>query len=605
VSSLPLFEPKENTAKAAEAKTTKPNKKKTRKIEKLLTDPSAPIEMRVEVLRQLSGSEDEAAAPILVRMIEAASSATGEDQYRDKIQELAALIQEMQQGPLRCALFDRMLNEPDLGRRAQVILPDSTLASPLVPSEELAEKLRCGDTVWIEAKGGAIIARAPTSAAVGEEAILDRILPDGTVRVKVGEIGYAVHRVGGRLEEQLAAGDAGPGSTLIVCPRRMMAFVALPKDDGLAHYEFLCREPVPNVVVERDIGSAPEFIGRLTRHLKRELTNPEVATRYRMRRSKLNLLSGIPGSGKTFGIEGFWNSMYSIVSDVTGVAVEDLPHRVMRLRSADVLSKWLGESDKNIGRFFKELEQLAAETFEAPDGRVWKLPVLVIAEEIDALARSRGEDGVHDRILASLLEGLDPGHRLFRDQLVFFVATTNTSHLVDLAMIRRIGGRIENFGHMDRFSFRSVLAKHIDGLPVQVKESESARAARERMIGDATSWLYGPNSNSGGQVDITFAGQANPTTKHHRDFLTAGLIDRAIQDASEEAANNEHEGVGLSGLHTALVVGAIHRQVRHIVDLLTPQNCDKYLTLPDGERVATVRRVTQPSVLPFELERAS
>jgi hypothetical protein len=593
VSSLPLFETKDKTKPARLPK----------KIEKMLMDASAPLEMRLEVVRQLSRSEDEVSGPILTRMIEAASAASGEDQYAEKIQELAQLIQEMQQGPLRCALFDRMLNEPALGQRAQVILPDGTLASPLVPQPELAEKLCRGDTVWIDAKGGAIIARAPESDTVGEEATLERVLPDGNLRVKVGEMGNAVYRTGGRLAEQLASGEAAPGSTLIVCPRRMMAFIALPADDGLAHFQFLCREPIPDVVVERDIGSPPKFIARLTNHLRRELEDPDISSRYGVRCSKFNLLTGVPGSGKTYGIEGFWNSMYTVLSEVTGTPVEDLPSRVMRLRSSDVLSKWLGQSDKNLARFFKELEELAATTFEAPDGRVWELPVLVIAEEIDALARTRGEDGVHDRILATLLEGLDPGRPLFKDRLVFFIATTNTSDLVDLAVIRRIGGQIESFGHMDRVTFRDVLVKHLENRPISTRSGEEDGASRARTVADTTDWLYSPNSVAGGQVEITFVGEADPTTQHHRDFLTAGLIDRAIQDASEEAANREHEGADQMGLSTLLVARAIHRQVRHIADLLTPQNCDKYLSLPDGKRVATVRRIPQPAVLPFELER--
>ena len=95
MSSLPLFESSKKPKSVP----------KLKKIEKMLTDPSTPLEIRLEVLRQLSQSEDDAAGPILARMIEAASTASGEDQYRDKIQELADLIQQMQAGPLRCALF--------------------------------------------------------------------------------------------------------------------------------------------------------------------------------------------------------------------------------------------------------------------------------------------------------------------------------------------------------------------------------------------------------------------------------------------------------------------------------------------------------------------
>ncbi len=578
---------------------------KPRKIEAMLQDPSTPIEMRLDIMRHLVQSEDEAAPEILSRLLENASAATGEDRYGEKINELSQLIEAMQQAPLRCALFDCMLDHPSGIRRAQVILPDGTLASTLVPDEALAEKMRRGDNVWIDGKGVATLLHTSAQPGVGEEAKLERVLPNGNVSISLGELGRAVYRPSARLGEQIEAGEVEAGATLIVCPRRMMAFIALPEFDGVSHFEFLSHEPVPDVVVERDLGAPPAFIRQLTDHLRRELAEPGLSERYRLRRSKLNLLSGIPGSGKTFGINGLWNEMYRILSEVIGVPVADLPPRVMRLKSSALLSKWLGDSDKRIARFFAELDQLAAETFEAPDGTKWQLPLLVIAEEIDALARARGEDGIHDRILASLLEGLDPGRDVYRDRLVFLIATTNTSHLVDMAVIRRIGGRIETFGQMTRLDFRAVLNKLSRALPFATMGSQSESESRECTIGDATAWLYGPNSSAAGQVEITFVGQANPVTKQHRDFLTAGLIDRAMQQASEDAANAEYAGTGEFGLTTELVTNAIHQQVRHIVDLLTPHNCGQYLALPDGERVATVRRIRQPSVTPFALERAS
>ncbi len=576
---------------------------KPKKLEMMLMDSSAPLEFRMEVLKQLAQAEDEAAIPILIGLLEAAGASKADELYREKLAEVAMVLRALEEGPLRSALFDQMLDQPGLGQRAQVILSDGGLASPLVTDKELAEKMECGDTVWIDAKGTAILFHAPMPSVVGDEARLEQIHHDGYVSASVGDQHRALYRPTARLREQLKADEARPGATLIVCQRRMIAFLALPEAKGLDHYKFLCREAVPDVIVERDIGAPADFIGQLIRHARRELENPEVSLRYRLRRSKLVLLSGIPGSGKTHSINGLWNELAKLESELTGAAVEDLPPRVMRLKSSEVLSKWLGQSDKLIARFFAELDQLACETFTGPDGREWKLPVLVIAEEIDALARSRGEDAIHDRILATLLEGLDPSRPVFRDHLVFIIATTNTSHLVDTAVIRRIGGCIETFGHMNRTSFSSVLEKLLLGLPFAESVMMSGDDARRRTLADTTAWLYAPNSQAGGQVELTMAGQANPVTHHHRHFMTAGLIDRAVQEASEAAANAEHAGAGRPGLTAELVTSAIHRQVRSIVDLLTPQNCGQYIALPDGERVATVRRIEQPAVIPFQLVR--
>ena len=133
------------------------------------------------------------------------------------------------------------------------------------------------------------------------------------------------------------------------------------------------------------------------------------------------------------------------MSEVTGAPIDALPPRVLRLRPAQVLSKWLGESDRNLDRFFDEAEGLAAEPF-VRDGRSFRLPVLAILEEIDGLARSRGEDAVYDRILTTALQRLDPTRPELRDKLILFLATTNVPHQVDAAFLRRIGGQVERFG---------------------------------------------------------------------------------------------------------------------------------------------------------------
>jgi hypothetical protein len=276
---------------------------------------------------------------------------------------------------------------------------------------------------------------------------------------------------------------------------------------------------------------------------------------------------------------------------------------VLQLRSADVLSKWVGESDRNIARFFDEVEQIAGETFETPDGRVFELPVLVVAEEIDALARQRGSDAIHDRIQATLLTSLDPARSLFRDRLVLVLCTTNAPGLVDAAFRRRAGGTVSRFERMDRFTFRAVLQKHLRGRPFRRANGTSEEEQQRRIVADLTAWLFAPNGSDPGQVEITFVGQPNPVIKHRRDFLTGGLVDRAIQEASLEACEQEWRGAEEPGLSMERVMCAVDAQVRHIVDQLTPGNCEQYLTLPDAMRVGTVRRLPQAPVLPIQLER--
>ena len=109
---------------------------------------------------------------------------------------------------------------------------------------------------------------------------------------------------------------------------------------------------------------------------------------------------------------------------------------------------------------------------------------------------------------------------------------------------------------------------------------------------------------TGGDMEITFVGQPNPVIKHRRDFLTGGLVDRAISEASREACREEWLGAEMCGLSTEGLMRALDGQVRHVVDQLNPGNCEQYLSLPDAMRVGSVRRIPQAPVLPIQLERA-
>jgi ATP-dependent 26S proteasome regulatory subunit len=581
---------------------------KRQSIERMLTDSSVPLRVRIDLTAQACRQLQEEGRPvdrrlaekILTRLLEAAAETRSDEQVLAKSEELGALLKQLQQGPLRYATFDQIVESGALGRRAQVILPDGGWAFCALPNAKLADELRCGDTLWLDSQGSTVIDYMPQPAMLGEEATLERRLPGGDVEVKIGEIARYVCRPTAQLRDQLANGEARPGSTLIVCPRRLLAWRALPQEDGWDHLGFLSREPVPDIRVERDVGSPPAFIRELSEHVRRELVSPEIGRRYRLRRSKTLIATGVPGSGKTLAILALHRRLYEIMSELTGIPLLDLPQRVFKLSAAEVLSKWLGESDARITRFFEEVEQLASTPFVAPDGRSWQLPVLVICEEIDSLARQRGEDGIHDRIQSSLLAALDPVRPLFRDQLVIVVCTSNIPSAIDVAFARRAGGTMTRFGRLTRRSFRKVLETQLRGRPFVGEE-----AGRQQAVSELTSWLFSPNGGDVGQVELTYVGQPSGVTRHRRDFLTGGLLDRATQQASDRACDAEYQGTELPGLTTESLMSAIDTQVRNIVDLLTPGNCEQYLTLPDAVRVGTVRRLEQPAALPLLLERAS
>jgi ATP-dependent 26S proteasome regulatory subunit len=580
-------------------------KKKAPTTATMLLDPALPWEHRKQLLMHLCMAPDPESNAVVKGVLDAAANQNGEELYAQKLAEVNELLEQMKAGPMRLATFLKPLDHPSPVLRARVLLHDGSQAFVVLPDPAMAHTLRRGDTVLLEAQGKAVLCALPEDGHVGEEARFERSLDEERVEATLRDHEPCVFRASSRLADQLDAGEVRPGGSLLVCPHQLMAFEAVPKQDGLAHYRYLARVPVPDVDVSRDIGAPPAFLEELAEHVRLEMLDPALGHRYRRRRSVMKLLTGVSGTGKTLCVQGFWRRMYEEMSAVTGAAVADLPPRVLRLRMSEVLSKWLGESDKSIDRFFDEIDQLADEVFVSPDGSEHVLPLLAICEECDGLARARGEDAIYDRVQTTLLQRLDVTCQKLKDKLVIFLFTTNVPHVVDPAFLRRAGGTTERFGRLGRRSFVAVLRKHLRGLPfVAEKEVDPAEAER-RAVGDLTAWLFSPNGADRGQVELTYVGSSAPALKYRRDFLTGALVDRAVQQAAAEACRAERAGAARPGLSSALLVSTFDGQVRGIVDQLHRDNVSQYLDLPDGARVGTVRRIEQPALLPVELERAS
>jgi transitional endoplasmic reticulum ATPase len=124
------------------------------------------------------------------------------------------------------------------------------------------------------------------------------------------------------------------------------------------------------------------------------------------------LLYGPPGCGKTFLVKAIAGSGQANVLSVKG---------------AELLSKWVGESERAVRELFRRAREAA--------------PTLVFLDEVDALAPVRGQStdgGTTDRVVASLLTELD-GVESLRDVVV--IGATNRPDLVDPALLRP--GRLE------------------------------------------------------------------------------------------------------------------------------------------------------------------
>jgi transitional endoplasmic reticulum ATPase len=122
------------------------------------------------------------------------------------------------------------------------------------------------------------------------------------------------------------------------------------------------------------------------------------------------------------------------------------------VRGPELLSKWVGESERGIREVFRRARQAA--------------PCVIFFDEIDALAPTRGMGGdsmVTERVVSQLLTELDGVQSL---QGVVVLAATNRIDIVDPALLR--AGRFDKLVMIplpDKGARKEILQIHMKGVP--------------------------------------------------------------------------------------------------------------------------------------------
>ena len=157
-----------------------------------------------------------------------------------------------------------------------------------------------------------------------------------------------------------------------------------------------------------DIGDLDKVKQELKEAVEWPIKSPEIFTRLGVRPVKGILLYGPPGTGKTLLAKAVANESSA---------------NFISIRGPEVLSKWVGESEKAVREIFQKARQNA--------------PCIVFFDELDSIVPQRGsrlgDSGVTERIVNQLLTEMD-GLVILKN--VVIIGATNRADLIDPALLR-------------------------------------------------------------------------------------------------------------------------------------------------------------------------
>ncbi len=167
--------------------------------------------------------------------------------------------------------------------------------------------------------------------------------------------------------------------------------------------------------------------------------NPQLAKKYGVKTGGGILLYGPPGTGKTM---------------LARAVASEIDASFFTVRPSEIMSKWVGESEQNIRRLFKEARENPAS--------------IIFIDEVEALLPPRSEDApaVMKRLVPQILaelEGIDSEGK----NPLLFVGATNEPWNIDAAILRP--GRFDEKIHIplpDPVARREILRMNLADKPL-------------------------------------------------------------------------------------------------------------------------------------------
>jgi len=212
---------------------------------------------------------------------------------------------------------------------------------------------------------------------------------------------------------------------------------------------------VPNIPWD-SVGGLDDVKQELKEAVEWPLKNPEAFKRLGVEPPKGILLYGPPGTGKTLLAKA--------------VATESESNFIL-VNGPQLLSKWVGESEKAVRKIFEKARQTA--------------PSIIFFDEIDALAPQRGmsqDSHVAERVVNQLLSEID-GVQVLHD--IVIIGATNRPDIIDSALLRP--GRFDRIIMApvpDSKTREKIFEVHLNKMPVAEEvKAEDLASRTEGYVG--------------------------------------------------------------------------------------------------------------------------
>ena len=275
-----------------------------------------------------------------------------------------------------------------------------------------------------------------------------------------------------------------------------------------------------------DVGGLEDLKAKLKEAVEMPLKDPESFKRMGITPPRGILLYGAPGTGKTL---------------IAKAVATESESNFISIKGPEVMSKWVGESEKAVRMIFKKARQVA--------------PCIVFLDEIDAIAHRRGggegDSGVTERVVNQLLTSMDG---LESREGVLVIAATNRPDMVDPALLR--AGRFDKLILVpvpDERTRLEILKVHTKNMPLDgdvsigelAKEIEGYTGADiEGLCREAALSALRENRKAK-KVSMKHFEEAKKSVHPSMDEETARVYERMGQEMEKGISKKEREEISM------------------------------------------------------------